>query len=123
MKTVSSSTPPLYSLLKNDVEWNWDLNCNRAFQETKELLTSACILVHFDFKLPISLAGDASAYGIGAVICHRYADGSEKPIAFASSSLSAAKKNYSQLECEASLIFWHQEIPPIYLWTTFYTHY
>ncbi len=92
MKTVSSSTPPLYSLLKNDVEWNWDLNCNRAFQETKELLTSACILVHFDFKLPISLAGDASAYGIGAVICHRYADGSEKPIAFASRSLSAAKK-------------------------------
>ena len=97
---------PLYRLLKNDVKWNWDSDCERAFKETKESLTSADVLVHFDPKLPISLAGDASAYGIGAVISHKFPDGTEKPIAFASRSLSAAEKNYSQLEREAaSLVF------------------
>ena len=93
---------PLYRLLKNDVEWNWDSDCELAFKETKESLTSADVLVHFDSKLPISLAGDASAYGIGSVISHKFPDGTEKPIAFASKSLSAAEKNYSQLEREAA---------------------
>ena len=34
----------------------------------KESLTSADVLFHFDLKLPISLAGDASAYVIGAIL-------------------------------------------------------
>ena len=46
---------PLYRLLKNDVELNWDSDCEHAFKETKESLTSADVLVHFDpkhFELP-----------------------------------------------------------------------
>ena len=61
-------------------------------------------MVHFDPKQPICLAGDASAYGIGAVISRKFRDGTEKPIAFASRSLSAAEKNYSQLEREAACL-------------------
>ena len=98
-------------MLKNDVEWNWDSDCERAFKETKESLTSA-VLVHFDPELPISLAGDMSAYGIGAVISHKLPDCTEKPIAFTSRSLSAAEKNYSQLEREAaSLVFGIKKFP------------
>ena len=122
MKNLSAIAHPLYRLLQNNVEWNWDDNCTQAFQETKESLTSANVLVHYDPKLPISLAGDASAYGIGAVISHKLADGSEKPVAFASRSLSAAEKNYSQLEREAASLILNQEVPPIHIWTQFYPY-
>ena len=98
IQNLSTIAHPLYNLLKNDVEWNWDESCDQAFQATKEALTSSDVLVHFDPKLPISLAEDASAYGIGAMISHRLQDGSERPIAFASRSLSNAEQNYTQLE-------------------------
>ena len=59
-----------------------------------------------DPTLPIKLAADASAYGVGAVISHRMPDKTERPIAFASCTLTASKQNYTQLEKEAlSLVY------------------
>ena len=64
------------------------------------------VLADFDPDIPISLACDASAVGIGAVIYHKYEDGTERPIAYASKTLSSSEKNYSQIEREAlSIIF------------------
>ena len=78
----------------------------KAFQEPKEMLSSAQLLVHFDPRLPLLLACDASAYGVGAELAHRMPDGTEKPIGYASRTLNSAKRNYSQLEKEGlSCIF------------------
>ena len=44
-------------------------------------LSEAPVLMHYNPKLPISLAGDASNYGIGAVLSHVDAKGQEHPIA------------------------------------------
>ena len=77
-----------------------------AFQKAKQQLLSSNMLVHYDSTLPIVLAGDASAYGVGAVISHIMPDGKEHPIAFASRTLSSSERNYSQIEKEAlSLIY------------------
>ena len=64
-------------------------------------------MTHFDSELDIlSLACDASNYGLGAVLSHKFPDGSERPIAYASRTLNVAERNYSQLEKEGlSCIF------------------
>ena len=97
---------PLNHLLKDGCEWEWTEKCSQAFQAAKTLLVSAPVLAHYNPELPIKMAGDASAYGVGAVISHVFSDGTERPVAFASRTLSPSEQNYSQLEKEAlSLVF------------------
>lgn len=67
-------------------------------QESKALLTSDNVLTHFDPRLPIVVACDASNYGLGAVLSHRMPDGLEKPVLFVSRMLSSSEQNYSQIE-------------------------
>ena len=106
LPNLSTHLAPLYTLLSKRKLWKWTSAQDKAFNESKDLLTSSSLLVHFDPKLPILLACDASAYGIGAVLAHRLPDGSEKPIGYASRTLNAAERNYSQLEKEGlSLVF------------------
>ena len=97
---------PLNTLLCKDHHWRWTERCERAFQQLKKTLVSSSFLTHYNPNLPLKLAGDASAYGVGAVISHTMDDGTEQPIAFGSRTLSKSEQNYSQIEKEAlSLIY------------------
>ena len=97
---------PLNALLRKEADWSWTQECQRSFDKAKATLVSSDVLMHYDPSLPIKMAGDASAYGVGAVISHVLPDGSERPVAFASRSLSSSERNYAQVEKEAlSLVF------------------
>lgn len=97
---------PLNNLLRKEVKWKWTSQRQGSFESAKEALTSSQVLVHYDPALPIQLIADASAYGVGAVIAHILPDGSDRPIAFASRTLTNSEKNYAQVEKDAlSLIF------------------
>ena len=103
---LSTITQPLNHLLCQKVPWKWTKECQRAFLELKEQLASSEVLVHYDPQLPLKLDCDASAYGVGAVLSHVFPDGGERPVAYASRTLTQSEKGYAQLEKEAlSLVF------------------
>lgn len=103
---LASVLNPLNNLLCKDKKWYWSAACEKSFQKAKDHLTLPAVLTHYDPELPICLACDASPYGVGAVISHVFQGGKEKPIAFASRTLSKAEQNYAQIEWEAlSIIF------------------
>ena len=106
LSNLSTVLHPLNRLLHQHVKWEWTVACQEAFDKAKLLLTQSNVLTHYNPLLPLKLAGDASSYGVGAVISHVTPDGQEKPILFASRALSASERNYSQIEKKAlSLIF------------------
>ena len=93
-------------LLRAKQQWHCLKECEQAFHKSKKRLVEAPGLAHYNPELPMVLAADASAYGVGAVISHKFLDGSERPVAFASRTLSTSEKNYAHVEKEAlSLIF------------------
>ena len=103
---LSTLLAPLHEMTRQNTKWKWGPTQQKAFDESKALLVSSDVLVHYNPELPIILSSDASPYGIGSVLSHRLPDGSDKPIAYASRSLSTAEKKYAQLEKEAlSLVF------------------
>ncbi|XP_041969286.1 uncharacterized protein K02A2.6-like [Aricia agestis] len=102
---LSTILYPLYKLLKKDTPWKWNTTCDEAFSQIKRMLSSDVVLAHYDPNVELVLSVDSSAYGIGAVLAHRYKDGSEKPICYSSRTLSSAELSYSQLDKEALAIY------------------
>ncbi|XP_028660385.2 uncharacterized protein K02A2.6-like [Erpetoichthys calabaricus] len=97
---------PLHELLCESRPWKWSQECETTFSKTKAALADKRVLTHFDPSLPIQLACDASPYGVGAVVSHIMSTGEERPIAFASRTLSKTETKYPQIEKEAlSIIF------------------
>lgn len=103
---LSTILAPLYNLLKTNVKWNWTNRCEEAYTKIKKMLIGAEILVHYNPDWMVRLSTDASQDGVGAVISHILPSGIEKPIAYASRTLSNSEKKYSQIEKEGlSIIF------------------
>ena len=103
---LSAILQPLNRLLEKNVKFHWSVECERSFQAAKKAFTSQKCLVHFDPSLPITLATDASSYGVGAVLSHIYPDGTERAIQYASQTLSKTQRSYSQIDKEAYAIIY-----------------
>ncbi|CAH8680112.1 unnamed protein product [Schistosoma rodhaini] len=97
---------PLNGLLRKNSTWNWTKECDTAFCKLKSIISSKLLLTHYDPCMPIIVAADVSAYGLGAVISHQFPDASENAIMRASRTLIPAEKKYSQIEEETlALVF------------------
>ncbi|KAL0902232.1 hypothetical protein ABMA27_000152 [Loxostege sticticalis] len=101
---ASSILSPLYNLLQKKCKWIWTSEHQQAFTKIKNILTSNQVLTHFDRDATIILTVDASPTGLGAVLSQICDDGVERPVSYASRTLTLAEKNYSQIQKEATAI-------------------
>lgn len=101
---ASALLAPLYDLLKKGAKWDWSVERNQAFETIKKSLASDTVLAHFDPKAKIILSVDASPIGLAAILSQIGDDNIEKPISYASRTLTSAEKKYSQIQKEATAI-------------------
>ena len=83
----------------------WTQEWEKSFDEIKELLTTAPLLITSDFCKPFIVSCDACKTRIGGVLAQLDEEGTERPVAFYSKKLNRAQQNYSitELECLAAI--------------------
>ena len=91
----SEITAPLRGLLKEDAEWSWHPEHFEAIEKLKTVLTSSPVLQYYDVNKEVTIQADASQKGLGTCLIQE-----NKPVAYASRSLTSAEQNYVQLEKE-----------------------
>ena len=84
---------PLNDLLRKDVEFRWTTRCQEAFDQLKEPLLKAPLLIYPDMEEDFILDTDASGFGIGGVLSQRR-DGAERVVAYASRALRDTQRRY-----------------------------
>ncbi|CAK1578903.1 unnamed protein product [Parnassius mnemosyne] len=96
IKDFAKITQPLTSCLKKKNKIIIDQNYIDAFHKCKEILTSVPLLQYPDSTKPYILTTDASNVALGAVLSQGPI-GSDKPIAYASRTLSNTESRYSTI--------------------------
>ncbi|CAN6552302.1 unnamed protein product [Malus baccata var. baccata] len=99
IKDFSKIAQPLCQLLQKEVAFEFTKECTESFNQLKELLTTAPIIVPPDWSLPFELMCDASDYALVAVLGQRK-DKRPHVIYYASRTLNDAQLNYSTTEKE-----------------------
>ena len=113
---------PLRKLTRSDAEWAWGDAQQDAFHRLKGLLTSDCVVAHYNQAAETELKVDASPVGLGAILLQRSGD-SVRPVAYASRTLTDVERRYSQTEKEALAVVWACERFHIYLYGKLFTLY
>ena len=89
----SKKVSPLTDLLKKDKKWNWDDNCQKAFDKLKQAISTEPVLKLPDFSKPFEVHTDASDRALGGVLVQE-----NHLIAFESQKWKDAKQRYSAHE-------------------------
>jgi hypothetical protein len=87
-------------LLQKDTKFIWGKDQQCAFDELKQRLITAPILIYPDLTKPFIVQTDASNEAIGAVLSQVGDDGKEHPLAYISRALTRCEQNYSTTEKE-----------------------
>ena len=69
LNNISMVLAPLCRLLQKGIPWKWRLHKAFAFKQSKGLLMSTNVLVHYNTELKL-MTVDASPVGVGAVLSH-----------------------------------------------------
>ena len=89
-----------------DISHEWTVRRTRAFEGLKAALCSSPVLAPPDFDKQWIVLTDCSGTTMGAVLAQKDANGVERPVAYASCTLSEAQRNYSISELEGLAVVW-----------------
>ena len=103
---MTETTKPLRDLLCNKNQWLWGEVQQKAFEETKKILSSTPVLFLYDQKCPTRVSADASSLGLGAVLMQQYPNNQWRSVAYPSRAMTATEQRYAQVEKEALAITW-----------------
>ena len=102
---LATKSEALRKLTRQDHSFKWGAEQEKALQTLKDDLAEATELAYFDPQAPTKIIADASPVGLGAVLIQTQ-EGVEKPIYYASRSLTDVEQRYSQTEKEALALVW-----------------
>lgn len=105
IKDFAKITKPLTNCLKKGQKIVLDDEYINSFESCKKILTNAPLLQFPNFNKPFILTTDASNHAVGAVLSQGTI-GSDKPIAYASRTLSDTEARYSTIEKELLAVIW-----------------
>ncbi len=118
VKSFCHITRPLNQLLGNEAAFNWDEECETAFQKLKKAMTSEPILLTFpDFDKEFILSTDASDTAVGFVLGQKDDEGKEHAIAYAGKSLAKHQRNWPIRDKELFAVIQGIEHFKVYLTT------
>ncbi|GJV18575.1 reverse transcriptase domain-containing protein [Tanacetum coccineum] len=99
IKDFSKIAWPITKLLEKDTPFEFNDECQKAFELLKEKLTCAPVIISLNWNLPFELMCDASDFAVGAILGQK--DGKNfHPIYFASKTLNPAQQKYTVTEKE-----------------------
>lgn len=105
IRDFAKITKPLTAQLRNGENVEHTPQFLKTFETCKNLLTCSDVLQYPDFSLPFILTTDASNFAIGAVLSQGTI-GKDRPVAYASRTLTKSEENYSAIEKELLAIDW-----------------
>ena len=106
VESFAKIVSPLHALPKKNARFQWNEECQTAFDHLKQRLLDAPILAYPSFDREFLLETDASIQGLGAVLSQVQVDGLPHPVAYASRALSPAEKNYAITDVETLAVVW-----------------
>jgi len=99
LPNLSAVSEPLRRLVQKDTEFEWGPSQQQAFLQIKDIASAEHSLAYYDVNKPIVVQCDASTRGLGATLLQ-----DEKPVAYASRSLTKSEQNYAPIELECLAI-------------------
>ncbi|XP_052726210.1 uncharacterized protein LOC128194683 [Vigna angularis] len=111
IESLSWIVAPLTQLTRKDQPFIWTDRCETSFQELKNRLTSAPVLVVPDTSKPFEVFCDASHQGLGCVLMQE-----KKVVAYASRQLKVHEKNYPTHDLELAVVVFALKIWRHYLY-------
>lgn len=97
----SDLAKPLYDLTKINAELVWTELHQHAFEQLRDAIINAPVLLAPDSSKDYLLHTDASLYAIGSILLQQDDTGAHRPVAYYSRTLSPAQRNYHATDREA----------------------